>query len=50
LYPFEAQKCMTGATSGAGTATLTEHLSSPPVFGGVHVTQYLVICGMFVDL
>ena len=46
---YVAQKYMTGATSGAGTATLTEHLSSPPVFGGVHVTQYLVLCGMFVD-
>ena len=46
---YVAQKYMTDATSGAGTATLTEHLSSPPVFSGVHVTQYLVLCGMFAD-
>jgi len=29
--------------------TLLEHLSSPPVFSGVHVTQSLVLCVCFVD-
>jgi len=29
--------------------TLPEHLSSPPVFSGVHVTQSLVLCVCFVD-
>jgi len=27
--------------------TLPEHLSSPPVFSGVRVTRYLVLCVMF---
>ena len=40
---------VTSATSGAGTATLPEHLSSPPVFSGVRVTRYLVLCVCFVD-
>jgi hypothetical protein len=35
------------ATSGAGTASLPEHLSSPPVFSGVRVTQSLVLYAMF---
>ena len=30
--------------------TFPEHLSSPPVFSGVHVTLSLVLCVMFVDL
>jgi hypothetical protein len=30
--------------------TLPEHLSSPPVFNGVHVTRSLVLCVCFVDL
>jgi len=38
---------MMGVTSGAETAILPEHLSSPPVFSGVHVTRSLVLC--FVD-
>jgi hypothetical protein len=29
--------------------TLPEHLSSPPVFGGVRVTRSLVLCVCFVD-
>ena len=29
--------------------TLPEHLSSPPVFNGVHVTRSLVLCVCFVD-
>ena len=28
--------------------TLPEHLSSPPVFSGVHVTRYLALCVCFV--
>jgi len=41
---------MTGVTSGAGTATLPEHLSSSPVFSGVHVTRSLAFYVCFVDL
>jgi hypothetical protein len=40
---------MTGATRGAGTPTLSEHLSSPSVFSGVRVTQSLVLYVCFVD-
>ena len=29
--------------------TLPEHLSSPPVCSGVHVTRCLVLCVCFVD-
>ena len=29
--------------------TLPEHMSSPPVFSGVHVTRSLVLCVCFVD-
>jgi hypothetical protein len=29
--------------------TLPEHLSSPPVFNGVRVTRFLVLCVCFVD-
>ena len=29
--------------------TLPEHVSSPPVFSGVHVTRSLVLCVCFVD-
>jgi hypothetical protein len=29
--------------------TLSEHLSSPPVFSGVQVTRSLVLCVCFVD-
>ena len=29
--------------------TLPEHLSSPPVFSGVHITRSLVLCVCFVD-
>jgi hypothetical protein len=29
--------------------TLPEHLSSPPVFSGVCVSRYLVLCACFVD-
>jgi hypothetical protein len=36
-------------SSGAGTATLPEHLSSPSVFSGVRVTRSLVLCVCFVD-
>ena len=42
-------KSTMGATSGAGTATLPEYLSSPPVFSGVRVTRSLVLCVCFVD-
>ena len=35
---------MMGSTSGAGTVSLPEHLSSPPVFSGVRVTRSLVLC------
>jgi len=39
---------MTGATCGAGIATLpNQHLSSPLVFNGVGVAQSLVFCDMF---
>jgi hypothetical protein len=37
------------ATSGAQTATLPEHLSSPPVFSWIGVTRSLVLCACFVD-
>ena len=37
------------ATSGAGTDTLPEHLSSPPVFSGVCVTRSFVLYVCFVD-
>ena len=37
------------ATSGAGTASLPEHLSSPPVFSAVGVTGSLVLSVCFVD-
>ena len=40
---------MTGVTSGAGTTTLPEYLSSPPVFSGVRVTESLVLYVCFVD-
>ena len=36
-------------TSGAGSATLPEHLSSLPVFSGVRFTRSLVLCACFVD-
>ena len=39
----------TGTTSGAGTAYLPEHLSSPPVFSGVRVSWSLVLCVSFVE-
>ena len=39
-----------GDTSGAGTVTLPEHMSSAPVFSGVRVTWSLVLCVCFVDL
>ena len=39
----------TGVTSGAGTATIPEHLSSLPVFSGVRVTRSLVLYVCFVD-
>jgi len=29
--------------------TLPEHLSEPPVFSGVHVTQFFILCVCFVD-
>jgi hypothetical protein len=29
--------------------TIPKHLSSPPVFNGVHVTRSLVLCVCFVD-
>ena len=34
---------------GAGTATLPEHLRSPLIYSGVHVTRSLVVCVCFVD-
>jgi len=34
---------MTDATSGAETATLPEHPSSPPIFSGVRVTVYCFV-------
>jgi hypothetical protein len=40
---------MTGVTSGAGTAYLSEHLSSSPVFSGVRVMRSLVLYVCFVD-
>ena len=39
---------MTGATSGAGTA-YTPSPSSLPVFNGVRVTRYLVLCVFVLD-
>ena len=41
---------LTGATRGAGTATLPEHLSSPSVFIGVRVAQSLVFYIVFCRL
>jgi len=32
---------------GQEMLTLPEHLSSHPVFSGIHVAQILVICGVF---
>ena len=29
--------------------TLSEHMSSPPVFSGIHVNRSLVLCSCFVD-
>jgi len=37
----------TGVTSGAGNATLPEHLSSPPVFSGIRVARSSVFCVVF---
>ena len=37
----------TGATSGAGTAYLPEHMISLPVFSGVCVARSLVFCVVF---
>ena len=39
---------MTGATRGAGTATLTEHACSSPVFRGDRVIRSLVLCVIIV--
>ena len=39
----------TGATSGAGTAFLSEVHEFTMVFSGVRVTRSLVLCVMFVD-
>ena len=36
----------TGATSGAGTATLPEHMRSHSVFSGVRVARSLVLCSV----
>jgi hypothetical protein len=36
-------------TNGAGTVNFSEHLSSPPVFSGVHVIRSLVLCVCFAD-
>ena len=36
--------------AGPDRPILLEHLSSPPVFSGVRVTQSLVLCVCFVDL
>ena len=38
----------TGVTSGAGTATLPQHLSSPLDFSGVHVPGSLVFCVLWI--
>jgi hypothetical protein len=38
-----------GATRGAGTATLPEHLSSTPVFSGDGAPSSLVLYACFVD-
>jgi len=46
--PIQTTK-ITSVTSGAGTAVLLEHPSSPPVFSGVRVTRSLVLCVRFVD-
>ena len=40
---------MTGATSGTGTATLPEHMSSPPDLSGVRVARTFVYAYCFVD-
>jgi len=37
----------TGVTSGAGTAYLRVHLSSPLVFSVVHVARSFVFCVLF---
>ena len=34
---------ITGATCGAGTVILLEHMRSSPIFSGVRVTRYLVL-------
>jgi hypothetical protein len=38
------QSNTTGATSGSGTATFPEHLNSLPIFSGVRVTRFLILC------
>jgi hypothetical protein len=40
---------MTDATSGTGTATLPEHMSSPPDLSGVCVARTFVYVYCFVD-
>jgi len=46
IFLLVAYKFTTGATSGAGTAYPSEHLSSPPDF---RVTRSLALCICFVD-
>ena len=40
------QSNTTDATSGSGTATFPKHLNSLPMFSGVRVTRFLVLCVM----
>jgi hypothetical protein len=49
FHPFLGGSNTTGVISGAGTVTLPEHLSSPPIFSGVRVTRSLVLYLWFVD-
>jgi hypothetical protein len=47
LSLFNYLSNMTGASSWTGTTPLPKHMSSPPVFSGVHVTRSLVLYVMF---
>jgi hypothetical protein len=49
LYILKNIYYTTGATSGAGTAFLSEVHEFTMVFSGVRVTRSLVLCVMFVD-
>ena len=48
--PLTCHKSLTnGATSGAGTAYPSKAPELDPVFSGIRVTRFLVLCECFVD-